>query len=88
MHWVRKFGLIAYIKTKRNRKLEIKFFDLFSVLYLVENQAYKLELPARWRIYNMFHVSLLHQDITKKWQEFLVLEFELGNNKKYEVEAI
>ena len=34
-----------YIKIKRNQKLEAKFFKSFRVLYLVDNQAYKLELP-------------------------------------------
>ena len=39
----------------------------------------------------MFHMSLLEKDIIKKeWMnEFVeMLEFETGNNKKYEVEAI
>ena len=36
-----------YIKTKRNRKLEAKFFGLFRVLHLVSNQAFKLKLPKR-----------------------------------------
>ena len=35
----------------------------------------------------MFFVSLLQQDITKKVREFLVLEFELDNNKEYEMES-
>ena len=48
-----------YIKTKRNRKLEAKFFGPFRVLHLVGKQAYKLELPKNWRIHNIFHVSLL-----------------------------
>ncbi len=39
-----------YIKTKRNCKLEAKFFGLFRVLYSVEKQAFKLELPKKWRI--------------------------------------
>ena len=34
-----------YIKTKHNRKLEVKFFGLFRVLHPVGKQVYKLELP-------------------------------------------
>ena len=34
-----------YIKTKRNQKLEAKFYRLFWVLHLVRKQAYKLKLP-------------------------------------------
>ena len=48
-----------YIKTKCNRKLEAKFFGPFRVLYPVGKQAYKLELSKKWRIYDLFHVSLL-----------------------------
>ena len=33
-----------YIKTKKKKKLESKFFGPFRVLYTVEKQAYKLEL--------------------------------------------
>ena len=36
-----------YIKTKRNCKLEGKFFGPFRVLHPVGKQAYKLELPKR-----------------------------------------
>ena len=36
-----------YIKIKRNRKLEAKFFGPFWVFYPVEKQAYKLELPKK-----------------------------------------
>ena len=34
-----------YIKTKRNRKQEAKFFGPFRVLHPVSSQAYKLKLP-------------------------------------------
>ena len=77
-----------YIKTKRKRKLEAKFFGPFRVLHPVGKQAYKLELPKKWRIHDIFHVSLLEQDITRKRREFSVPEFEPGDNKEYEVEAI
>ena len=79
-----------FIKTKQNRKLEAKFFGRFRVLHPVRKQAYKLELPKKWRIHDVFHVSLLEQDTTRKGREFSVPEFELepGDDKEYEVEAI
>ena len=55
---------------------------------LVRKQVYKLELPARWKIHDIFHISLLEQNIAKKGREFSVLEFEPGNNKEYKLEAI
>ena len=48
-----------YLKTKRNRKLEAKFFGPFWVLHPIGKQDYKLKLPKKWRIYNVFHVLLL-----------------------------
>ena len=77
-----------YIKTKCNQKLEAKFFGPFRVLQLVGKQAYKLELPKKWRTHDVFHVSLLEQDTIRKGREFSVPEFEPGDNKEYKVEAI
>ena len=52
-------------------------------------QAYKLELPRKWRIYDVFHVSLLEQDITRKKRVEKVPELDAGDDsKEYEVEAI
>ena len=78
-----------YLKTKRNQKLETKFFGPFWVLHPVDKQAYKLQLPKKWRIYNVFHVSLLGQDTTKKEWVKKVRELDAGDNsKEYKVEAI
>ncbi len=79
---------------KRNKTLKSKFFRPFQVFYLVGKQIYKLELPTKWKIHNVFYMSLLEQDITKKGRvDNKALpepekEFEAGGDKEYEVEAI
>ena len=79
-----------YIKTKRNQKLEVKFFGPFWVLHPVGKQTYKLELPKKWRIHDVFHVSLLEQDTTRKGRvdDENVEPDTSDKNKEYEVEAI
>ncbi len=79
---------------KWNKKLENKFFRLFRILHGVGKQVYKLELSTRWKIYDIFHVLLLEQDITKKGQVNNDIlpesekKFEAGDKKKYKVKAI
>ena len=59
------------------------------MLHLVGKQAYKLELPKKWRIHNVFHVSLLEQNKTRKERVKKVPKLDAGdNNKEYEVETI
>ena len=48
-----------YIKIKWNQKLEAKFFGLLQVLYPFMKQVYKLKLSRKWKIHNIFHMSLL-----------------------------
>ena len=55
-----------YINTKRARKLEQKMFGPFSITKIVGKHAYELELPSRWRIHPVFHVSLLEKDSSKR----------------------
>ena len=82
-----------HIKTKCNRKLGVKFFGPFRVLHPVGSQVYKLKLLKRWRIHDVFHMSLLEQDSTRKERVDRKiaekLKFEAGgNNKEYELEGI
>ena len=80
-----------YIKTKYNRKLEAKFFGPFRVLHLVGKQVYKLELSKKWRIHDVFHVSLLEQDTTRKGRvhEENAEELDAGDDSgEYKVEVI
>ena len=48
-----------HIKTKKNRKLEAKFIQPFQVLHPIRKQVFMLEIPTKWRIHDMFHISLL-----------------------------
>ena len=59
------------------------------MLHPVGKQVYKLELPKKWRIHNIFHVSPLEQDTTRKEWVKKVPELNAGDdNKEYKVEAI
>ena len=63
------------------------------MLHPIGKQAYKLELPKKWRIHDIFHVSLLEQDITRNGrvdEEVRQIEFDAGDNDsgEYKVEAI
>ncbi len=88
--------LLVYYTNKRNKKLESKFFGPFRVLHAIGKQAYQLELPTKWKIYDVFRVSLLEQDTTRKGrvdnkalpEPEKELEFEARGKKKYEVEVI
>ena len=78
-----------YIKIKRNRKLEAKFFGLFQVLHPDGKQAYKLELLKKLRIHDVFHVSLLEQDNTRKKRDDNAAELDADvNSGEYKVDAI
>ena len=45
-----------YTKTKKNKNLEIKFFELFQVFHVVEKQAYKTKKPTRLKIYHIYSI--------------------------------
>ena len=80
-----------HLKTKQNCKLEAKFLGPFWVLHPVGKQAYKLKLPKKWRIHDVFYVSLLEQNTIKKGQmnnTQLDFEFKAGNGKEYKVDGI
>ena len=53
-------------------------------------QAYKFELPKKWRIHDIFHVSLLKQNTIRKGRvDENVTKFEAGSNEEeYELEGI
>ncbi len=79
----------------RNKKLESKFFGPFQVFHAIEKQIYKLELPIKWKIHDVFYLLPLEQDTTRKRRVDKAklepekdVEFEAGGNKEYEIKAI
>lgn len=81
-----------YIKPKQNYKLEAKFVGPFQVLYSVENQAYKLKLQKKQKIYDVFHMSVLENDNTKKdWMDETTSQFQFkvdDKGKEYKINEI
>ena len=73
-----------------NQTLETKFFGPFRVLHPIRKQADKLEFLKKWRIYDVFHVSLLEQDTLRKERlNENATELDASNNSgKYEVKVI
>ena len=75
--------------------LRILFFRVF---HIVRKHVNKLKLLTQWKIYNICHVLLLEQDITRKRRVIQVnqalskpkkcLVFKAKNNKKYKVKII
>ena len=48
-------------------------------------------MPKKWRIHDVFHISLLEQNTTKKGQVNdmqLDFKFEAGDDKEYKVDGI
>ena len=61
------------------------------MLHLVGKQNSKLKLPKKWRVHNVFHVSLLELINTRKGQVSKKLpksDANDENSKEYKVEAI
>lgn len=82
-----------YIKTMWNQKFETQFFGPFWGLYVADKQIYKIKLPRKQRIYDVYQLLLLKQDIIKKRQvnnnnTMTQLELDKKNSKDYKVEAI
>ena len=61
------------------------------MFHLIDKKAYKVELPKRWKIHDVFHVLLLEQNTTRKRRvnkKVFQLEIETSNSNKYKMEAI
>ena len=80
------------LKNAPVKKLRKRFIGLFFVSQQVGIVAYELELPASWRIHNIFHVSLLHPFRTNQWTQSTTVgqveDLEPKDDEPYEVEKL
>ena len=83
------------IQTRRpSRKLDHKNYGLFQVEKIISPLAVKLTLPRKWRIHNVFHVSLVEPyqtgDIQTTPNPAKVLREadDIENSEEYDVDEI
>ncbi len=77
-------------KTKRDTKLLPKFIGPLRVLERIGRVAYRLEMPPRWKVHDVFHVSLLRKYVTRGNQGYFAAPpvAWLDEEPLYEVEKI
>src|SRR5205085_6646067 len=80
------------IRTKRpTKKLAPKFYGLFNILEKIGTRSYRLKLDQRWRIHNVFHVSLLEPYKSSSGPQRTQIRpqpEEIEGEKEFEVERI
>ena len=80
------------IRTKLpSKKLAPKKYGPFRILKKIGTRAYRLELHSRWRIHNVFHVSLLEPYVQNELEgraQTRPEPEEINGDLEYEVEKI
>jgi hypothetical protein len=72
-------------------KLASRYTGPFSIIEVVGPAAYKLELPSRWKIHNVFHVSLLKKYIRSTDREQVhapLIPIQAEKQAEYVVEKV
>ena len=77
------------INTLPSKKLFQPWMGPFTVSQVINESAYKLELPTHWRAHNVFHVSLLKPYISNgEAQDPQSFTLVGGQNDEFEIESI
>ena len=75
-------------KHSLNRKLFPKYLGPFKITEVINETAYRLDLPAIMKIHNAFHVSLLRKYIPGKTPPPPPIPIEIEGELEFEVERI
>ena len=73
------------------KKLAPKFYRPFKILEKIGSRSYRLELDQRWKIHNVFHVSLLEpykSSYDPQRTQIRPQPEEIEGEKEFEVERI
>jgi len=80
-----KYLKLAY---KGCPKLMPRFVGPFRISAIINPLAFRLELPGRMRVHNVFHASLLKPFIERPGEEYHPPPIEVDDEQEYEVEAL
>ena len=77
------------LKRKGSSKLLMPYCGPFRVTKVVSHLAYQLDLPGRWRIHDVFHVSLLKPFKPRgSSQQYIPLPQLVEGEEEHEIESI
>jgi hypothetical protein len=68
---------------KSSKKLDHKYYESFEIEKFIEKQAYKLRLSHTFRIYNVFHVSLL-KSYKRRFDDVITSSLIMINEEKHD----
>ena len=75
-----------------SKKLDNKRYRPFRILKDIGSEAFKLELPEGWMIYNVFHEDMLTQCVEPKFkgqhEEPAFPPMIINEEKEYEIEEV
>ena len=73
------------------RKLQRRFVGSFEIIHKISSVAYELQLPEKWKMHPVFHISLLKPWRTSTWSSPVNLQpenVEPATEPVYKVEKL
>ena len=77
------------VRFEKRGKLNPRYIGPFEIVERIGQVAYRLDLPEELsRVYNVFHISMLHKYIPDLSQVLETLEIELRDDLSYEEQPV